>query len=408
MGVCMNQEIVNQLNKWFIGGSNMPLIVNGARGTGKTYAILDFADKCGMPYLYVNFETDSYARYIFEDTDKSLAEAASAYFNIEIQALRRFLLIFDEYQACNRDLMRPEAAGSVSGMKIIYLSSLDIKADYRPYTCIVMKPLRFRDFLDMIGKTWYREVIEAHFERQKTVPELVHQEINDLFEEYLRVGGMPAVIKAYLESDLDRDILAAQINAVNLIKQDIRVYGGTLSNLMNQIVDVVPMHMAMNKPHFMPGLIRRGLTATNVSEAINVLCSNGILQRVNAADEAEEFRLNMTDCGLLREMLYAGTPVREERLEHELYACAVTGSMCDRHGASYCKTGSGVINELQFYDSEGGRTTVDISGRHRRHRTGETIDEKEIRQTRKIRLGEENYRNSSDIQTLPQYVFELL
>lgn len=387
----------------------MPLVVRGARGVGKTYAVINFAAGCGRPYLYVNFETDGAARQLFEDESLEIDGAVASYFGIEKEALGRFLIIFDEHQACNRDLTHVEALISEYSAKIIYLSSFDVKHDYGAFETIIMKPLRFREFLDMIGKTWYREVLEAHYEKMKPVPAIVNQEITDLFFEYLRVGGMPGVIKSYIESDTDSDVLESQISVCRLIKLDILKYGGNNSNIMSQIFEAVPAHTAAGKPHFMPGLIRRGLTVSNIREGIETLIENGIVYRMfRASVNCEEFRLGMEDCGLFRSMIYANYALRGERLDRELTASVIAAGLCDRGEAKYLRSNGSILNAFLFSDRNDNKTAIDISGTYLRYSTVNASIGALSERPRIIRLNDDNFRTLGEEIILPTYVYELL
>ena len=54
------------LKKWKNDKFHNPLIISGARQTGKTYSILEFVKKQYASYIYINFERDLDIKSIFD------------------------------------------------------------------------------------------------------------------------------------------------------------------------------------------------------------------------------------------------------------------------------------------------------------------------------------------------------
>ena len=64
-----------------------------------------------------------------------------------------------------------------------------------------ISPLQFDEYLKAIGSEWYTEIIQAHYQTKKKIPEIVHKEMLNLFRDYLRIGGMPAAINEFLHTE---------------------------------------------------------------------------------------------------------------------------------------------------------------------------------------------------------------
>ena len=54
----MEREALEQLIAWKERENRKPLIVRGARQVGKTWLMLEFAQKAFANYVYINFEED--------------------------------------------------------------------------------------------------------------------------------------------------------------------------------------------------------------------------------------------------------------------------------------------------------------------------------------------------------------
>jgi hypothetical protein len=100
----MKRDIYSQLEQWKGSHRRKPLIVNGARQVGKTYALKDFGKTSYAKMAYVNFEKDEKACQYFETTldPKQLIKILTLHTSVEIDA--DTLLIFYEIQECPKAL----------------------------------------------------------------------------------------------------------------------------------------------------------------------------------------------------------------------------------------------------------------------------------------------------------------
>ena len=93
----MERDVYKQLEAWKQSSRRKPLIINGARQVGKTYAVKQFAKKSYSNMLYLNFEKEEKLTEYFQDTldPKKLIKMLSIYSNIDIEP-GKTLLFFDE------------------------------------------------------------------------------------------------------------------------------------------------------------------------------------------------------------------------------------------------------------------------------------------------------------------------
>ena len=98
MGLNMKRFAENYLLEWKDRKRRKPLIIRGARQTGKTYLVEKFAGTHFEKFVKVDFEFDVEAQSIFQSKDPALiTNELALYFDIDI-VVHRTLLFLDEIQ----------------------------------------------------------------------------------------------------------------------------------------------------------------------------------------------------------------------------------------------------------------------------------------------------------------------
>ncbi|MGM9700816.1 MAG: AAA family ATPase [Prevotella sp.] len=62
----MEREAIKLLNEWKVRPNRKPLIIRGARQVGKTWLMMEFAQKAYDKWVYVNFEDEEMLQHVFE------------------------------------------------------------------------------------------------------------------------------------------------------------------------------------------------------------------------------------------------------------------------------------------------------------------------------------------------------
>ena len=101
----MYRKILNYLEEWKKSEYRKPLILQGARQVGKTYAILEFGRRYYENVAYFNFETDPKLNATFEEniSPEYLIPILSHIAGKTI-VREKTLIVFDEVQLCERAL----------------------------------------------------------------------------------------------------------------------------------------------------------------------------------------------------------------------------------------------------------------------------------------------------------------
>jgi len=184
----MKRDIYVKLLAWKSSSRRKPLLLQGARQTGKTFILKEFGRSEYRNIAYCNFEEDPGLGQFFQrdlDPQRILAEL-SIYLNMEIHP-RADLVIFDEIQVSNHALnslkyfaeqkndIHIVAAGSLLGVKLSVPGSFPVgKVNF-----LHLHPMTFLEFLDAMGESRYRKLIET-IETNEPLTEAFHSYLIDI------------------------------------------------------------------------------------------------------------------------------------------------------------------------------------------------------------------------------------
>ena len=114
---------------------------------------------------------------------------------------------------------------------------------------IEMYPLDLLEFFKAIGVS--DEVVDhlrKCFEKRSPVDDFVHQRMLDALRLYLIVGGMPAVVQKYLDTNNLRKVYEEQRGIIRTYKKDITQYAAEHKLQIEEIYDLIPSELnAKNK-----------------------------------------------------------------------------------------------------------------------------------------------------------------
>ena len=370
----MKRDIYLKLLAWKDSSRRKPLLLQGARQTGKTYILKDFGKAEYESVLYCNFEENAGLDQFFKkdlDPDRILAEL-SLYLNEQIRP-DSGLVIFDEIQASDRALnslkyfyeKRPDihlaAAGSLLGVKLSAPGSFPVgKVNF-----LNLFPMTFFEFLDAVGEDRYRQMLEKQA-ALAPVNEAFHTHLIDLLRRYYLVGGMPEAVK-YFNGPGD-------IQAVRDIQKEI-VRSYTLDFAkhaappdiprLSLLWDSIPKHLARENKKFVFSAVKKGARARAFESGLTWLEDAGLIHRVKAVQRSEHplkhfadascFKVYSLDVGLLGAQAEAPVEmmVQGKRLFNEYEGAFVENFVAPQLIAH--------LNEpLYYWRSKGGKAEIDF------------------------------------------------
>ena len=319
-GATMRRKIVEYLEWWKgLGKERMPLLLYGARQTGKTYVLQEFGASHYNNSVYLNFEIEQALSSLFSDSisPKKLIPKIERYFGAKITP-GDTLLIFDEIQSCERALTSlkyfceesPEydviGAGSLLG---VHTSSQDFSFPVGKVITKIMYPLNFEEFLWASDKAVFTDRIESSFNNDSPMEQILHEGLLELYREYLLVGGMPLAVYNYFShdrilryTDIQRIILDTHIS-------DMTKYTDRTQSIktINTYASIVPQ-LAKDNKKFQYKLIAKGARASLFGESIDWLVRAGVVIKCSKftngsmpqsfSSDISSFKLYMGDIGL--------------------------------------------------------------------------------------------------------------
>ncbi len=316
----MKRKISKSLLDWKNSKSRMPLIINGARQVGKTYIVEQFGKEHYENILYLNMEIET-TLCMFIETELSPKKIIQYLEATKMQEIvpGETLIFFDEIQACERALtslkyfceQMPEhhiiAAGFLLGVAI---NREKYSFPVGKVNEINMYPLDFEEFLWAMNMEKLAEEIKSHYSSNEVMPEAFHKVSLDMYHTYFIVGGMPAAIVTFIETESFVKVQPVQNNILNEYIAEMAKYADSTTSIkIRACYNSIPAQLAKENAKFQYKVVKRGGTATIFGEAIEWLILAGIALKcqrleqgyipVNAYVDLINFKLYMADIGIL-------------------------------------------------------------------------------------------------------------
>ncbi|MCF0201928.1 MAG: ATP-binding protein [Bacteroidaceae bacterium] len=250
--------IYNRLSD-IITNSSKAILLTGARQVGKTYIIRELGEKMFDNFIEINFiENSEIANYFKKpkSVDEILLRLSTLYGKQMVKG--KTLIFFDEIQVCpdlvtsikflvDEGSYRYAMSGSLLGVELN-----DLRSQPVGYIDVIdMHPLDLKEFVQALG---VGDDVINHlykcFSENSPVDEFVHNRMMQLVRLYLLVGGMPAVVAKYLESNNLRLVTDEQQAILRLYKKDIAQYDPQRKLYLNEIFDLIPPELNEKNKRF--------------------------------------------------------------------------------------------------------------------------------------------------------------
>lgn len=316
----LKRKIDSYLLEWKNSKNKYPLIIKGARQIGKTESVNHFAKENYQSVININFVLEPKYKTILSDG----YEAADIIKNISmIDPSKQFIpdntvIIFDELQDF------PDIATSLKSFKIdgrfdvicsgsllginyrkIHSNSVGYKQDYEMFSM---------DFEEFLWAKGYSDVhISEMLEHMQTGKPFSETELNvykKLFLDYCVLGGMPAVVKQYIETNTFMDTIEIQRQIQMDYEEDIRKYAEGLDQA--KIVSVyrnIPAQLAKENKKFQLSKVEKRARSREYMGCIDWLKDAGAVSVCYCLEYPElplkgnydesKFKLYYPDTGLL-------------------------------------------------------------------------------------------------------------
>ena len=284
----LTRKIDSFLIDWKNSEERFPLIVKGARQIGKTEAINHFAKNNYKSVVEINFVLQKQFKDIFDDgfeVDTILKNISLKNPDFEFP-VGETLIFFDEIQDCINCATSLKSfkldgrydvicSGSLMGINYneIESNSVGYKEDYEMYS------LDFEEYL--WAKGYKAEQIEELYQKLLTTTPLSNVEYDVMlenFREYMVLGGMPAVVFAFITQKNYSGTLKLQKQLLLDYEEDITKYAHGLDK--GKILDIyrkIPVFLGKDNKKFQISKVRSGARNRDYVGTVEWLNNAGII-----------------------------------------------------------------------------------------------------------------------------------
>jgi len=435
------RKIERVLEEWKSTPNHKPLIIKGCRQCGKTYSVVAFAQANYKHVVYMDFFKHPEYKFAFSeslDVDNITCQISTVISNAEFVA-GETCIIFDEIQDCPRartslkyfqldgryDVICTGSLLGVQGYKTKEQQKEDEQAPIPVgYEQIEeMYPMDFEEYL------WANHVPKATIEYlreclvlEKPVDELIHQAIRKHFLYYIIIGGMPAAVNAFMETNNMQKVHDTQEDILGEYRYDMIKYASAADKArIVECFNSIPKQLSRENKKFMYSAVRPNARGRDYAGCLQWIEDAGMVQRAynteitelpldgNAIDS--EFKVYMADTGLFISMLEQGTA-----------SSIIQGQLGAYKGAIYENVVADLLGKMRrklyYYHKEGG-VELDFLFRYKgecvpiecKARTGNAKSLKTVMRNEEkyhvmhaIKLGDYNVGREGKLLTLPMYM----
>ena len=431
----LRRKILDVFQAWKETPGHRPMIVKGCRQCGKTVAVLAFARKAYAHVVYLNFFENPKLVSIFQGSLQvdTLTMMMTAMLGAEaVFVPGETVIVLDEIQMCpdartalkffqldgRYDVI---ATGSLLGVEGYGDAPRSIPVGYE--TTVRMVPMDFEEFLWANGITEdLLALLRTCLRDEQPVPVALHQRMRELLLQYAVVGGMPAVVQAFVDRKNLAEVLAMQRDLVRSYEDDMVKYAQARDKVrIRKSFRSIPIQLAKENKKFQYSLVERRGTSAKLESAIAWLedaglalrCYNLSVPELPLSGQAEEnvFKLYLMDTGLFISMLDDGT--QADVLQGDLlgYKGAIFENLVadffHKMGRKlyYFRKDSGL--EIDFIIRYRGKATlVEVKAQNGNAKSLRTVlaHPEKYHVGQAIKLADTNVGRAGDVLTLPLYL----
>lgn len=425
----MDRFAYKRLVAWKNNPHRKPLILQGARQVGKTYLLNEFGKREYSQTAYFNFEKKPKLSSLFEQdlSPDKIIQSLQAELQKKIDP-QNTLIIWDEVQVSPLALNslkyfceeKPEysivCAGSLLGITLNQQKSFPVgKVNF-----LHLYPMSFREFLQAFG---FHELLSLIDQKKdwSPLPELFHQKLIDHLKLYYFLGGMPEVVRSYLENQdfqMTRDI---QEEIVKSYLLDFSKHAQSSDVIkIQQVWQQVPLHLARENKKFSVTQLHENARLREYREPIQWLLEAGLIQKVSRINRPQlplsgyvedgYNKLYLLDTGLLGALLglSSKTLLDGNDLFTHFYGALVENFVAQELQACFekplyywCSQGHAEVDFILSRDEEVIPLEVKAGENVRSRSLGEYM--KKYHSRRALRLSLKNYHEHHGIFNLPLY-----
>jgi predicted AAA+ superfamily ATPase len=369
----IHRDILDKLRIWKDLPVHKPVLLQGARQTGKTWVMRKFGQECFDHVAQFDFDENIELHKVFERTKdvQRLLKELALYVEAPLTP-GKTLIIFDEIQECEAALNSlkyfcenaPQfhilAAGSLLGVAV---KKKKMTLPVGKVTTLRMYPVTFQEFLHTSDHdTWeyVNNIVKA-----ESLPEIILSRLILEYKRYLVCGGMPEAVVNLLENRGLREVDKTLQDILSLYELDFAKYAEARQiPKIHALWHSLPSQLAKENRKFIYNVVKNGARAREYEDGLLWLEEAGLIQRVfavskpgmplSAYKDLAAFKVYAGDCGLLRRLAkIAPEIILGEHASYTEFRGAITENAVLQSLLPQCQ-------DTPYYWSSGNRAEVDF------------------------------------------------
>lgn len=314
----LKRKIEKDIEKW-IENSEKALLVYGVRQAGKTFIIRECLKRNECEYIEFNLINQPELVEVLKNStsiddlilklsllsEKKIIPGKTIFFFDEIQRYKeivtkiKFLVEDKRY--------RYILSGSLLGVEIVNLKSAPVGY----LQALNMYPMDFEEFLQIfnVDENIINNLRNCFLTKTK-VDEIIHNKIMEMFNLYLIIGGMPAAVERYRNTENIDEVMEEHRAIIEQYKLDFTQYEEENRKLIiTHIYELIPAELNEKNKRFMIADINKNLRYDRISDSFVWLWKSGVALGVFNTTEptiplmlnekSALFKLFISDVGLL-------------------------------------------------------------------------------------------------------------
>ena len=375
----LKRKIEKDIEKW-IENSEKALLVYGVRQAGKTFIIRECLKRNECEYIEFNLINQPELVEVLKNStsiddlilklsllsEKKIIPGKTIFFFDEIQRYKeivtkiKFLVEDKRY--------RYILSGSLLGVEIVNLKSAPVGY----LQTLNMYPMDFEEFLQIfsVDEAIINNLRNCFITKTK-VDEIIHNKIMEMFNIYLIIGGMPAAVERYRNTENIDDVMEEHRAIIEQYKLDFTQYEEENRKLIiTHIYELIPAELNEKNKRFMIADINKNLRYDRISDSFVWLWKSGVALGVFNTTEptiplmlnekSALFKLFISDVGLLTTIYGKSCKLKIVNKESDINKGAVFENVVAQelhaHGYPLYYYNSKKFGEIDFIVEQNGKS----------------------------------------------------
>lgn len=375
----LKRKIEKDIEKW-LDNSEKALLVYGVRQAGKTFIIRECLKRNGCEYIEFNLINQPELVEILRDStgiddliiklslysEKKIIPGKTIFFFDEIQRYKEIVTKIKFLVEDKR--FRYILSGSLLGVEIVNLKSAPVGY----LQTLNMYPMDFEEFLQIfsVDEAIINNLRNCFITKTK-VDEIIHNKIMEMFNIYLIIGGMPAAVERYRNTENIDDVMEEHRAIIEQYKLDFTQYEEENRKLIiTHIYELIPAELNEKNKRFMIADINKNLRYDRISDSFVWLWKSGVALGVFNTTEptiplmlnekSALFKLFISDVGLLTTIYGKSCKLKIVNKESDINKGAVFENVVAQelhaHGYPLYYYNSKKFGEIDFIVEQNGKS----------------------------------------------------